>query len=123
MNFFRKMVNRDYDIKLDIPFSEFRKNPIKYSMDVRSKPKDLFVVKFKDCTKVYKICGEHMACKQCPLSIAGDDSLPGVYLPEVCGLVHRLEYNMIINACTHVGVTKQAHPCGFVSLDEVMEDL
>ena len=118
MNFFRKMVNRDYDIKLDIPFSEFRKKSIKYSMDVRSKPKDLFVIKFKDCTKVYKICEEYMSCQQCPLALSGDD-----YLPGVCSLVHRLEYNMTINACTHVGVTKRAHPCGFVSLDDVMEEL
>ena len=121
MNFFRKMVNRKYDIKLDIPFSEFRKNPIKYSMAVRSKPRDLFVIKFKGCTKAYRVVDEHTSCSVCPMYIQDPELV--MEGPNCCGLKHIVECNITVSACTHIGLTKKGHPIGLVSMDDIMEEL
>lgn len=118
MNFLRKMINRDYDLKLDMSYEEFGKHPVYTNTDARKKPKDVFVIKFKDCTKVYAVSSKNRPCSECPLSIK--DIAKG---PLCCGLKYKVEYNITVRACTHVGFIKGVTNAGFTDMDTIMENL
>lgn len=87
-------------------------------MDVRKKPKDVFVIKFNDCTKVYAVSDKYRSCLKCPLRIK-DIAKEAV----CCGLKHKVEYNITVGACTYVGYAKGMSNIGFVDMDTIMEDL
>lgn len=119
MNFLRKMINRNYDIKLNMPYEEFGKHPVYTNMDVRKKPKDVFVIKFNDCTKVYAVVpNKSRTCSECPLRIKDIAELP-----LCCGLKHKVVYNSTVGACTYVGYVKGMPNIGFIDMDTILEDL
>ena len=118
MNFLRKMINRDYDLKLDMSYEEFGKHPVYTNMDARKKPKDVFVIKFNDCTKVYAVSSGYRSCLECPLRIK-DIAKEKV----CCGLKYKVEFNITVCACTHVGFMKGRPNTGFIDMDSIMEDL
>lgn len=118
MNFLRKMINRDYDIKLDMPYAEFGKHPVYTNMDVRKEPKDVFVIKFNDCRKVYAVSDKYRPCSECPMRIK-DMVKSGLF----CGLKYRVGYNTTVGVCTHVGFMKGIQHCGLIDMDTILEDL
>ena len=118
MNFLRKMTNRDYDIKLDMNYEEFGKHPVYTNINARKKPKDVFVIKFNDCTKVYAVSSGYRSCLECPLRIK-DIAKEKV----CCGLKHKVEYNITVGACTYVGYEKGMSNIKFVDMDTIMEGL
>ena len=118
MNFWRKMVNRDYDLKMNMSYDEFGKHPVYTNMDVRKKPKDVFVIKFNDCTKVYAVSDKYRSCLECPLRIKG------IAKEKVCcGLKYKVGFDITVGACTRVGFTKGMSNIGFIDMDSIMEDL
>lgn len=118
MNFQRKMINRRYDIKLDMPYEEFGKRPIvSTNMRVRKKPKDVFVIKFNDCTKVYAVSDKSRPCSECPMHINYQGK-------GGCGLYRRVaEYDITVCACSYVGSRKGMSNIGFVDMDTLLEGL
>lgn len=118
MNFLRKMINRDYDLKLNMSYEEFGKHPVYTNIDVRKKPKDVFVIKFNDCTKVYAVSSKYRSCSECPLSVKDIAKAP-----LCCGLKHKVEFNITVGACTYVGFVKGMSHIGFVDMDSIMENL
>lgn len=119
MNFLRKMINRKYDLKLNMSYEEFGKHPIYTKTDVRKKPKDVFVIKFNDCTKVYAVVSNKCrTCSECPLRIKDIAELS-----LCCGLKYKVGFNTTVGACTYVGYAKGVNICSFTDMDTILEDL
>lgn len=114
----KRLFHPKYDINLGMTYGEFmnRDYPTMFHVDyIKERKQDnIFVIKFKDCTKEYVIT-ENTAgrCNVCPFSRGGWCALKYVY--EIVPM-------RTTQVCRYATRMKD-RPCGFTAIETLMEDI